>query len=121
MEKADTATLGENDAIGGVDYVQKGSEQNRDWDRHITSCRVDESGALSFGNGSKNMLQVVASGKNPGAVVYVTTGPVRFERKQCSAFEVKIAASGNDGSAALICANEDATLHAGVRFGHCTR
>jgi hypothetical protein len=121
VEKTGTRTLGRNEAVGGVDYVQKGAEQNRTWDRHITSCRVDESGALSFdANRSKNILQIVSSGENPYAIVY-TTGPVRFDRKQCSTFKVTMPASGNEGSATLICAKEDATLNTTVRFGGCTR
>jgi len=122
IEKIHTRPLGKNQAVGGVDYVQKGSQQNRDWDRQISSCRADESGALSFGaNTSGNILQVVPGGENPRAVVYTDAGPVRFDRTQCSTFQVTITASGNMGSATLICAKEDATLNTAVRFGRCTR
>ncbi len=118
MERAGSGTPGRNEAIGGVNYKQGNS---RSWDRHITSCREDDSGALLFSAGSESVLKISSSGGNPYAVVFGPDRAVRFDKSQCDVFRVKLATTREAGSEDLICSQDGATLNSAIRFGRCTR
>jgi hypothetical protein len=115
---------GPNTAIGGVNYLQQGSGKDRNWDRHITACRLDPSGALILGTDHTNaMLTLVPVGDSAYALLNGPSGPVRFARKDCSIFKVTLSPPSDGaqtGSETLVCAKDSATLSTTVRFNRCS-
>ena len=119
VDGADERTFGPNEAIGAVNYQPNDSAY---WDRHITSCRADQSGALVFSaGGSDPVLKLDAAAETPYAVVYSAKGPIRFEKSQCETFLVRVPDGRQAGSETLICKRGAERLNTTIRFGPCSR
>ena len=116
---------GSNAAVGGVNLVQHIAGKDQDWDRHITVCHLDASGALVLGtSGSDKTLTFVSNGDDSYAVLEGPSGPLRFEKKDCTAYMVKLTppaqgAKSQKGSATLICTKDQSRLTTTVQFAGC--
>jgi hypothetical protein len=127
MVSGETKLSGPNAAIGGVNYVRSAGGTSQDWDRHITSCHLGSGASeLLLGTDSSNtVLSVASNGDSSYAVLSGPDGSVRFEKKDCDIFKVKLSQqAGNvvsqDGSETLVCKNSQAEINSSVRFERCT-
>lgn len=112
-----TKLQGTNAAIGGINLHKT--------DRHIDSCRLDETKQeLVFVAGGTEILRVALDQQQARAtVVDSPSGTVTFARQECSVYKLEAAAPKHgsyDGKLSLVCSHGEQDLTSSVRFERCS-